>query len=97
MSNSRRALLLTGAMAVAAFIALAGQASADDYWNRHWHWYDNNYSPYYHGNYLRSGRYDDGRLNNGRVYQYQQPYYTTQPNYYYRNNQVYYYTQPSWH
>jgi hypothetical protein len=105
MSTSRSALLLAGAMAVAALVALAGQSSADDYWKRHWHWYDNNYGPYYHGNYYRPGHYerDDGRWNNGRGYgyQYQQPYYQSQPSYYYRNNSGYYhypsqnYTQPA--
>ena len=49
-------LLIGGLLGVSA-LALwpsTGRADPDDYWVRHWRWYDRAYRPYYHRRYYYS-------------------------------------------
>ena len=63
-------IFLFGALVVGGLLGAApASAQADDYWDGHWHWYDNSYRPYYYNNHLY-----------GRQYGYYGPY---QPGPYY--------------
>lgn len=59
----------------------AGSARADDYWGRHWGWYDNTYRPYYQRRY--STPYYGNRYYGPTYYPPQTTYYYSQPRSYY--------------
>lgn len=78
-------LLLASVVAGGLVFSDARPASADEYWNSYWSWYDNSYRPYYyrrHRNYYRDYDYDDYRRH--RSY-YRRPY----------DRRGYYYRRPS--
>jgi hypothetical protein len=63
----------------------AAPAKADDYWNRHWGWYDNSYRPYYYRHRYAPPAYGYG-------YQYGPTYYGPGPGRY--RQRTYYYSRP---
>lgn len=75
-------LLLGAVLATSLWTASPTPAKADDYWNRHWGWYDNTYRPYYYRQRYRGPAYGYG-------YQYG-PAYGPAPGYYYGPRTNYY-------
>lgn len=72
-------LLLGVVLGVSLWSASPTPAKADDYWNRHWGWYDNTYRPYYYRHRYRGPAYYSGPQ-----------YYSPGPGYYYGPSRPYY-------
>jgi hypothetical protein len=78
-------LLLGAVLGASLWTASPTPAKADDYWNRHWGWYDNTYRPYYYRQRYRSPAYYGGYNNN-----YYGPAPAPAPGYYYGPSRPYY-------